>query len=661
MNYLKTRLPFKAIIILLIALIYCLIVIKLDVFNSKYSSEKEITGVVLKIKQKDKYQEIIIKGKEKLLVYDKTKTNLKLGYKIYLKGELIKPKDNTNFNLFNYRKYLLGQKIYWIFNADEIKIKDKNSNFLYKIQNYLNERINKITYSKKYIQALVLGDNDIEQKIKEIYQINGISHLLAVSGMHVTLLSMIILNILKIFINNKKIIYLILILIISFYAVITGLKPPIIRATLMFILLTIKKSNPLKYLILVAAFLLIYNPYCIYDVGFKFSFIICFYLLLFGKISDNYLKTSVIAFLASIPILINNFYSINLLSPLINVIFIPLMTFVIFPLSLFTLIFNKLDHILYHFISIFETLSVLFSKVGISISLARVSIVLIIVYYILITLTLLNKKYLKYLIVLIIIHYNINLFNFGFKINMLDVNQGDSTLIKIQNKNILIDTGGVVGKKYLAKKVLIPYFKSVGIKKIDYLILTHGDYDHMGEALNLVKNFKVDKVIFNCDEFNDLENELVSFLNKNNIKYYSCIEKLNINDYQLYFLDTKEYDNENDNSNVIYTELNGYKFLFMGDAGKQREKDILEKYNLSNIDFLKVGHHGSSTSSSKEFIDNIKPKYSLISVGENNRYGHPKDSVLNILSGSKIYRTDINGSIEIKIKNDGYSIETCKP
>ncbi|HHW69148.1 MAG TPA: hypothetical protein GX747_02250, partial [Tenericutes bacterium] len=131
--------------------------------------------------------------------------------------------------------------------------------------------------------------------------------------------------------------------------------------------------------------------------------------------------------------------------------------------------------------------------------------------------------------------------------------------------------------------------------------------------------------------------------------------------YKLYFLNTKEYNNENDNSNVIYLNYNNYKFLFMGDAGVEKEKDILEKYNLNDIDFLKIGHHGSNTSSSELFINSINPKYSLISVGKNNRYGHPKDSVLDILKNSKIYRTDLDGSIEIKLNKSGYKIKTYPP
>ena len=183
----------------------------------------------------------------------------------------------------------------------------------------------------------------------------------------------------------------------------------------------------------------------------------------------------------------------------------------------------------------------------------------------------------------------------------------------------------------------------------------------MGEAINLVNNFKVEKVIFNCGEFNDLEQELIKVLDKKKIKYYSCIKELNIDNKKLYFLQTKEYDNENDNSNVIYTELNGYKFMFMGDASITTEKELLNKYNLTDIDVLKVGHHGSKTSSSKEFISEINPKYSIISVGKNNRYGHPNKEVLNILDKSKIYRTDQDGSIMFEIKNKKLEIETCNP
>ena len=124
-------------------------------------------------------------------------------------------------------------------------------------------------------------------------------------------------------------------------------------------------------------------------------------------------------------------------------------------------------------------------------------------------------------------------------------------------------------------------------------------------------------------------------------------------------MNTKVYDNENDNSSVIYVTLGNKDFIFMGDASIEVEKDLIVRYDLQNIDVLKVGHHGSKTSSSKEFIDEINPKYSFISVGKNNFYGHPNEEVLNILDDSKIYRTDQSGSIIFEIKNNRLNIEVC--
>lgn len=183
----------------------------------------------------------------------------------------------------------------------------------------------------------------------------------------------------------------------------------------------------------------------------------------------------------------------------------------------------------------------------------------------------------------------------------------------------------------------------------------------MGEAINLINEFQVNKVIFNNDNYNDLENNLINLLKDKNIKYYKNIKTINIDNNKLYFLQTREYDNENDSSNVIYTEIDGYKFMFMGDAGIEKEKDILDKYNISNVDVLKVGHHGSKTSSSESFINEMNPRYSIISVGKNNRHGHPNKEVLNTLNDSKIYRTDQDGSVMFKIINNKLKVDNCSP
>lgn len=192
-------------------------------------------------------------------------------------------------------------------------------------------------------------------------------------------------------------------------------------------------------------------------------------------------------------------------------------------------------------------------------------------------------------------------------------------------------------------------------------MLPHGDYDHIGDSNYVINNITVKKVIFNCGKYNGLELNLIDILEKKDILYDSCIKELSITANKLLFLNNDKYDNENDNSSVIYIKFDSYKFLFTGDASVLVEKNIIEKYKICDIDVLKVGHHGSKTSSSKEFISCVKPNYSIISVGKNNRYGHPNDEVLNNLKDSIIYRTDIDGSVMFKIRSGKLSIKTYKP
>ena len=684
MQKLKITSPFNILIIisLIISIIYMVQNINKPPKSNYTNGYYKISGTVIKCQKKVDYYQITIKAKEKILInyYDNYKCNL--GQKISVKGTLKKPSKNTVFYQFNYRKYLYSQKIYYQMNADSITILKTKVKWHYKIKNNLKNYIDKYK-SKEYLNAFILGDNkEIDKDVISSYQINGISHLLAISGMHITIISSIILFILNGINKHKKTNYFIVILILLFYMFLTGYTPSVIRATFLFICLTIKKVLNLKtetiyFLIFIFSLYLLNNPYIIYNIGFLFSFVITFFLILYS----DYLQTkktyigkiflvSLISFIASIPILINNFFEINLLSPFINIIFVPLVSVIMYPLALLSLIIKPLDNILINIINGMEYLSLLISHITVfKLTLKHLTIVSILFYYVLILYTLKglkngkNHRLLVFIMVLLI-HHNINYFSDNSFVTFIDVGQGDSILLSLGHKgNILIDTGGEVNfnkKTYdIVKNKTIPYLKSEGINKLDYLILTHGDFDHAGLSNSLVKNFKVDKVIFNCGSYNDLEKELMKVLDKKKIKSYSCIKELNIDKNKLYFLQTKEYDNENDNSNVIYTELNGFKFLFMGDASNSTEKEILKKYNLSDIDVLKVGHHGSKTSSSIKFINEINPKYSIISVGKNNRYGHPNKEVLNNLEESKIYRTDQDGSIMFKGKNNKLQVETC--
>lgn len=630
---------------------------------------------------------ITIFGKEKVLCnyYFKDENNTfdyELGDKIKLFGKLKLPSNNSIFNGFNYREYLKYERINYIFDIDKIIKISNNKSIMYKLKNVIINIINK-SPNKDYLHTFLLGNNKyIDKEVMESYRINGISHLFSISGMHISLLSMIILKLLKNYKFKKEVVILFLLI----YMTLTDFLPSILRSGIFFILIYLNKKFNLnismfKLMIILLFICVLIDPYIVYKIGFQYSYTISFYLITFNQLinkSKNKLYklfiVSFISFIVSVPITINNFSQINVLSIFLNIFFVPIVSSIIFPLSLITFLFPFFNNLFTILINIFELLSITFSKIDNFIFImSKISTLFILIYYIIISITLyfLSKNKYKYIVLLMfifVIHYNITIFNKGLEITYIDVGQGDSIFIKFPNdkSNILIDTGGKVTygnlkNNYSVGKNIVDYLKSMGIRKLDYLIITHGDFDHMGDSLYLIDKFKVENVIFNCGEFNALEKELIKKLNKKKVNYCSCIKELNIGKYKLDFLNTKVYDNENDNSNVIYTEFNGYKFMFMGDAGVEKEKDILDKYNISDIDVLKVGHHGSKTSSSKGFIDEIKPKYAIISVGKNNRYGHPNKEVLNNLDNSKIYRTDQDGSIMFKIKNNKLKIETCSP
>lgn len=650
-----------------ITLIYTYYITSNVIYSTKYSLDTtRLRGIVIDIKNGSK-KTLIVKAKEKVSVIIDNQFDVKIGDVVTIKGKMEKFNKNTVFNQFNYRNYMYSKKIYFKMNGEIEKI--ENGFNIYKIKGRIIDYINNFR-SSSYLHTFILGNsNYIDDEVLDTYRNIGISHLLAISGTHITLLSSLLLKLLNKL--NKKTSFKIVTIFLCFYAFLTSFTPSILRAVLMFILLNINKIYKLKVksnyiLIIIACLLLLYNPFYIYNIGFIFSFTISYFLIILSSDDNNYFKkifkTSLIASLVSIPILSNNFFQINILTTLFNLVFVPFVSYILFPFSLVTFIIPCFDNILYFFCLTMEKLAIFLNDFNIIIILKYIPFYFVIVYYVVIFISVRYKRF-YLIIVLLLFHYNIKYFDFNNYITMLDVGQGDSFLIELKhNKNILIDTGGNTFSNYnMAKNKLIPYFKSRGIRKIDYLILTHGDYDHLGEVINLIRDFKVDNVIFNGDSYNDLENEIITLLKQDNINYFKGFNKLNIGDVKFEFLNTEFYDNENDNSNVIYLKINNYKFLFMGDAGNNREKSILEKYNLKDIDFLKVGHHGSKTSSSAYFINNINPKYSLISVGKNNRYGHPKETVLSLLNNTNIYRTDLDGSVLIKLNKNGYKIRTCSP
>ncbi len=659
---LKSNLLYKLLIV--ITVIYTFYITNNLIYKSNYSEGNvTLVGKITNITYKDNRVNITLKAKEKINItyYTDLKLDCKLGDQVKVSGQLTKPYNNTVFNLFNYRLYLLSDKIYFNLKVDKIeKIKD-NDNFFYKIKNSIYNRVDQLK-SGDYIKAFILGDKqDLDTNIQNIYRENGISHLLAISGMHVTLFA----SILLFFLKRFKYSHLIISLLLIFYAFLTNFTPSVLRAVFLFIL---NKYNKKKTIVLIACLMLLYNPYYIYNVGFLFSFIISFYLIYFGKLSNRFknyflklLVTSTICLVASIPLMINNFYYINLTSPLINVVFVPFVTLIIFPLCLITLIVPYFDNLLLFCLNIMEHLSIFFNHFNVDIVMGKMNIFIFIIYYILITIIFLKPKYFYVLIIVILVHTNIKLFNKNNYLTMIDVGQGDSILLEIEDKTVLIDTGGSYFSSYnIAQNKLVPYFKSRGIKTIDYLILTHGDYDHLGEASNLITLFPVTNVIFNSGAINSLEEHLIKELNAKKINYQFVSQgNIKINDVVLNFINNSDNTDENEDSLIIYTKISGRNILFMGDSGKESENYIISEYNLPQMDILKIGHHGSKYSTSESFIKTIKPKIALISVGLNNNFDHPNQEVINLLDTNHVntYTTSIDGSIKINL--DSFKIYTC--
>lgn len=636
-------------------------------FKSKYTKDdKEFIGIVTKYEVKEDKITIEIKAKEKLLItykyQDKEFNNLSYGDKIKVKGTLITPSKNTNQNTFNYQKYLYYKKIYYLVEATSINKIANNHNYLYTIKNTLYQKINKLK-SSNYIKTLLFCDNTLSKEIKESYRINGISHLFSVSGMHINFFVSIIYLYLNKITYNKRIKYLITNIFIITYLILFP-SSSLLRSAVMSILYSINyllklKIKKIDILLLTLGVSLLINPFIIYDLGYIYSYTITFFLVLSSSTLkkknkiNKIIYISLLSFLVSIPITIYNSFEINIISILLNIILVPIISIIILPLTILTYIFPILDSILYLFANTLETISLFISKINITkIIFPKPSLLIIVLYYIIFLLSYQNKKYFYLNIILLIIIYISPYLNSNFEVVMFEVGEADCHLIKYPyNKNtILIDTGK---NEYKIKNEVIPYLKSIGIKKIDYLIITHGDEDHIGVSITLINNFQVKNVILNKGTFTDIEKELIKNLNKKKIPYQININKINLSNHTIYLLNNTKYNNENDNSIITYFTYQKYKFLYMGDASITTEDNLLENYNLNNISILKVGHHGSNTSSSKDFISQINPSISLISVGKNNIYHHPNKEVINNLSKSRIYRTDINNMVKLTINSKG--------
>lgn len=555
-------------------------------------------------------------------------TGYKIGDKLKIEVEYFDLAKPTNDNAFNYANYLYSQGITNNASIKRLLSYSSHESWLQKLQSKMNSQSEVDSYAKMFILGI---KDDIDDEDYQRLTDLSIVHLFALSGLHINMLMTTLKKILC-FIMPEAIVDYVVIGIIGLYVYLIPFNVSFVRAYLVTLLNSLFKGylNKLDSLAIVTILMLIINPYIIYSLSFIFSYFIYFIILLLNK--NKYFN--LIVFFGSLPIILMIQYRINVLSIVLTVILVPLIKLLYFSLWLYVLfgsIFKEMGSIVIYFLN---NIIVFCDDFSLFINFSKPTLFFILAYYfiyfqIILQLNVKRKatRSILMLVSLILMFYMRPYYNIAGKVVMIDVGQGDCFLIQqpFNQGNILIDTGGLMNRD-LASDTLIPYLHSLGIFELDYVFISHDDFDHCGSYDSLAKQIKI----------------------KNTVTTYH--QNIDIGRIKIEMLDAKiNSDDKNDQSLVIKATINNLDYLFMGDASVKVEKALLEQYPDLKADVLKVSHHGSNTGTSAQFLDAINAKIALISCGKNNRYNHPHDEIITRLKdyGLKIYRSDTMGMVKV--------------
>lgn len=651
-------------------MIITILYIGINIAASKIISENHFEGKIIEYTWKKKYIEVVLKQQniKKLIKipYKERKEwedKIKYGNLLSGSGKIVSIENNTIPNTFNQKKYLLSENIYSVIEADDVKVL-KNRNVLYNWKQNLRDIIN-TQENAGYKKLLLLGIKEDMQEKLDNFANTGISHIFAISGMHISFLCISIKKIGKKFKKSERQIDNLIAATLILYFFLLKKSISSSRAIFFFLLKIMNKKTKLNIktsnlFFLVVMICLWKKPLSIYQVGFWYTFTLSFFFMILKpqKKSSNLLRISLISFFISLPITIQNKSEINPWSILINVIMIPIISGLMYPSILLSTILKPFSFFANGLIHIVESLNLLFLKLPLSsITIPKMSYGMILLYYVILFLIIKRNKQRYKIIMFFFLLYTI----FYPKLDsnayfyFLDVSQGDSTLIisPFQKEVILIDTGKE--NEYLSNNIS-QFLKSIGITKINYLILSHGDNDHAGSAAKLLETFKIDHLILNQGTINDIEQKLKNKYSEK-IQNHIRTKKIKITE-----LSHSVKENENDNSKILHICLKNVCTLFMGDASINVEEELINHYRI-NTTILKVGHHGSQTSSSSIFLEKIKPLHAIISAGRNNHYEHPHETVIRNLEKQqiKIHSTQNLGTIKLKISKRSYTFSYNPP
>jgi competence protein ComEC len=644
--------------------------------------------------------------------------NLEPGNRVNLKGFYYKGRERRNPGEFDYNAYLNSNSIAGILKISDSKSvqitsteQDILKNTLHQIRKAIDEQLKKYHDLETFslLRGLLLADRgEISYETKTHFVDAGVIHVLAVSGLNVGFIVLIFLLIfgrMNLFFRSG-----ITIAGLIFYLVLTGATPSVFRATVMAVVLIVaflsnRSTHLINSIAIAALVILIIDPNELYDAGFQLSFAAVISMMLIypfietiinrlsvkNKIIKYFLVAiglSLSAQIGTLPFTFYYFSKFSTVSLFANLIVIPAIG-VITGIGIVTLIFSPLippisiyfgaaNNILTGWL--FDIINFAGSLKFSYINIYDYSLVDSILFYVIsfITIILYMKLKHKVLKIITVVLFIINIFVYSkiddrnllpdnyLSIMMIDVGQGDSFLIKFPNgKTALVDAGNTTSTFDNGERVIVPLLNYLGVNKIDYGIISHIDTDHYGGFVELVLQGMIGEVFKpEIDTSLSKDKRFEEFTRKRGIPIrYFKEEKMAIGNAAIYFLYDEKIKNisgESTNNRsglfkIVYGETN---FLFTGDVEKDVEKFYSDKYRyFLDSDVLKVGHHGSKTSSSNEFVKYVSPEFSLISAGFKNKFGHPVEDVIQRLEaeGSTIYRTDLNKAVILR--SDGQDIK----
>lgn len=569
------------------------------------------------------------------------------------------------------------------------------------IKIFFSERINNALDRKtgEFLKGAILGErNDIDESIIAGFQRTGLYHILAISGLHIGIISFVIFKLLKLLRIPDRKGYFILIVLLIFYVLLLEGKPPILRASLIIILLLISKLISrdhyfLNSISLSAFVLLLMDPHFVIDPGFLLTFSAVFFIAIYAeniyrflplpftglKFFDKLISKiaslfamSISATFGTLPIMAFYFNRVVFISIFLNLLVIPLFMVLIFlsiPWLIVLIISNQLASILSFLVKFPISIIILIAKMNIpeilSFRIPTPHFLIVLVYLLSLSLIPFTKKFLKlslrviFLLSLILIcTYPFPPYSEKFKVTFIDIGPGDSILVEFPGtKKMLIDGGGM-GEYDVGEHILSPFLWSKGIKKIDYLVLSHAHPDHIGGLFSVVKNFRIGEAWVGTfpekdENFRKFLKMLGSRIKERTLGFKCEIEGSRV---EVFHPEKKRVEEvSNDDSMVLRITYGSFPFLFPGDIGISVEKEMIDKcFNLKSF-VLKSPHHGSKSSSSEKFLENVKPTIVVITQGTHP--GLPDKSVIKryLSSGVHILRTQRDGMIEFI--TDGKNIE----